>query len=830
MLRLFARLILRPLKSEPARALLTAFAVALGVAVVLAIDLAGEAAAGSFRSSVETLTGDADLEITAVGGIPEAVYGQLATLPVALRLKARLEDYATLSSVGPDKGAVLPLIGIDVVADALELGISGEAGPVPDKDSIWVSEGWGLKSGDSIELQIQDRPGIYRVDGVFKQKGKIIVADIGLAQRLVRRPGRLDRILVWVPPAHTVDEWQQQLQQLMPTGVTVALQGARTRENRRMLEAFRWNLRVLSYIALVVGAFLIYNTISVSVVRRRSEIGILRALGATRGAILAAFLGEAAVFGVVGGAVGLLLGRVMAEGAVQLLGATVESLYVSSRPAAIEINAVSALLAFTIGIGISVLSAWSPAREAAGVPPTEAMARGRSDYLARVHQKRDLLLAVGLAALAFLASRQPPVAGKPFGGYASALLLIGAGAMAIPAMVDGINRLSSRLLLRLGGVEAMLASRSLSASLRRTSVLVGALATAIAMMVSVGIMVGSFRQTVLIWMDNQLKADIYLRPAGTASADRFPTFDAALPDRIAVLPEVRAVDRFRAYPISYNGLPATLAGGETQVIELGGGAQFMSGDRTSIMRRLPTCQCVIISEPFANKHHLTTGDSVSLPFGRFEIIGVYYDYANERGYIIMDRRTLLKYLPDPAPSNLAVWVKPGVDLDQAKLAVERAAQGSNVAVFANRSLRVEAIKIFDRTFAITYALEAVAIIVAVMGIAGALLALVIDRKRELGLLRFLGATTGQIRKLILCEAGLLGLLANVAGFLLGLALSLILVFVINKQSFGWTIQFHWPVAVLTGALSLVYGATLLAGLYPARIATRLNPIEVVHEE
>jgi putative ABC transport system permease protein len=196
----------------------------------------------------------------------------------------------------------------------------------------------------------------------------------------------------------------------------------------------------------------------------------------------------------------------------------------------------------------------------------------------------------------------------------------------------------------------------------------------------------------------------------------------------------------------------------------------------------------------------------------------------------MDRRTLLKYLPDPAPSNLAVWVKPGVDLDQAKLAVERAAQGSSVAVFANRNLRIEAIKIFDRTFAITYALEAVAIIVAVMGIAGALLALVIDRKRELGLLRFLGATTGQVRKLILCEAGLLGLLANVAGFLLGLALSLILVFVINKQSFGWTIQFHWPVAVLTGALSVVYVATLLAGLYPARIATRLNPIEVVHEE
>jgi len=151
-------------------------------------------------------------------------------------------------------------------------------------------------------------------------------------------------------------------------------------------------------------------------------------------------------------------------------------------------------------------------------------------------------------------------------------------------------------------------------------------------------------------------------------------------------------------------------------------------------------------------------------------------------------------------------------------------------LFSNRDLRAEAIRIFDRTFAITYALEAVAVIVAVMGIAGALLALVIDRRRELGLLRFLGAAAGQVRKLILVEAGLLGLLANFAGLALAFALSLILIYVVNKQSFGWTIRFHWPVQILLGALTVVYGATVLAGLYPAQVAVRLNPLEVVHEE
>jgi putative ABC transport system permease protein len=196
----------------------------------------------------------------------------------------------------------------------------------------------------------------------------------------------------------------------------------------------------------------------------------------------------------------------------------------------------------------------------------------------------------------------------------------------------------------------------------------------------------------------------------------------------------------------------------------------------------------------------------------------------------MDRTTLLKYLPDPSPSNVAVYLKPGVSIEQGRSAIESALAGRKVLVFSNRSLREEAIRIFDRTFAITYALETVAVFVAVMGVAGALLALVIDRRREFGLLSFLGGARTQLRRMVLFEAGLIGLFANVAGLILGLLLSLLLIYVINKQSFGWTIQFHWPVAVLLGALSVVYLATIAAGLYPARVAMRLNPIEVIHEE
>jgi putative ABC transport system permease protein len=402
-------------------------------------------------------------------------------------------------------------------------------------------------------------------------------------------------------------------------------------------------------------------------------------------------------------------------------------------------------------------------------------------------------------------------------------------------LVDVTTRFSSQLLGKIFGVEVLLASRSLSGSLRRTSVLVGALSTAIAMMTAVGIMVGSFRQTVLLWMGDQLPADLYMRPAGEAAADRHPTITPELADTIAKLPGVAAIDRLREYEISYDGMPAGLGSVELRVLRSYHQVDFLSGRPTNdVLAELRDANAVIVSEPFANKHHVQRGDSITLSLGNakaaFRIADVFYDYSSERGGILMDRNTALRYLPDPAPSNVAIYVAPDAALNTVRAEIEQATAGHRVLVFSNRDLRGEALRIFDRTFAITYALEAVAVLVAVMGVAGALLALVIDRRRELGLLRFLGAASGQVRRLIVVEAGLLGLLATLAGVALGFALSLILVFVINKQSFGWTIRFHWPVAVLLGALTVVYAATVLAGLYPASVAVRLNPIKVVHEE
>ena len=838
-LRIFYRLVVRPLGREPVRTLLTILAVALGVAVVLAIELAGDAAAGSFRSSMQTLTGNADLEVTAVGGVPDRVIATLATLPYALQAYPRIDDYVVVAKTGQ----AVPLIGLDLVGDrppgiGLDAVSAGDANQILNGDNVWVSDSIGVKPGEKLALQTDDEVREYNVRGVLKNAGDsggLVLMDIATAQRVLHRDGRVDRILVKVPAKPALETWEQRLRAALPAGVEFRRQGSQTTENRRMLSAFRWNLRILSYVALVVGAFLIFNTISVSVVRRRPEIGIVRALGASRAGVMAAFLGEAVCLGVAGALLGIVLGRLMAIGAVRLLGATVEGLYVSSTPAPIELTTSTVLLALAIGIGLSLASAASPAREASMVSPVEAMARAQREYTARVHKVRDLWIALALAVLGAAASFAPPVAGKALFGYAAALLFIAASAFAIPALVAGLTVVSSGLLRRIAGVEAFLASRSLASSLRRTSVLVGALSTAIAMTTAVGIMVGSFRQTVEVWMNNQLRADLFLRPAGDPAADRHPTIDPAIADAIAKLPGVAGLDRFRGYEISYQGQPATLGSADTTGDHDMGEVEFLSGRSAALVdAELREGNNAVISEPFANKHHLRSGDSITLPLGaasvRFRVIDVFYDYGSEKGFVVIDRSTALRYLPDPAPSNLAVYVAQGFDVAAVKAEVEKVIAGHDLLLLTNRSLRREAIRIFDRTFAITYALEVIAVVVAIVGIAGALLALVIDRRRELGLLRFLGAQIPQVRKLILFEAGLIGLLSNVAGLALGVVLSLLLIFVINKQSFGWTIRFHWPIAVLLGALSLVYAATVLAAFYPARVATRLNPIEVVHDE
>jgi putative ABC transport system permease protein len=808
-MKLWRTLILRPLRRDWLRSALTVLAVALGVAVIVAIDLAGDAATGSFRSSVETLAGKTDLEILANGGIEERWFAQLATLPVNAKFSPVLVAQADIPGIG-----FVPLYGVDLLGD----------------DRLLLPR---ALFHDPTTVVIAGRPHLFHVKQLDSAPGEFAVLDIATAQQALGRYGRLDRIDVAVLPGEDLGRVEAAIRAVVPASFLINRPGTSSEENQRMLRAFRWNLRALSYISLVVGAFLIYNTISVSVVRRRAEIGVLRAIGAGRATVLWLFLAEALMFGAVGGAVGVALGRLLASATVGLIAGTVNALYTTSRPAAVVLTGGEAAAGVLIGAAAAFFSALAPAREAMAVAPTEAMARGEREHRRRLRWRRGLAWSAVLAALAAAASQAPPLAGNPVGGYVAALLAIAAMALASPAAVLAANRVGRPALAR--QAESLLAGRSLTASLTRTSVVVAALATAVAMMASVGIMVGSFRETVALWLDVQLRADLYVRPAAASAAGEYPPLDAAVPGIAASIPGVAAVDEFRAVELHFRGGRATLGAGNMEIVRRYGRLRFLHGeDRDAILASLPGRDRAIVSEPFANRFGVRAGDVLRVPIGdltaALTVAGVYYEYSSSQGFVMVDRSTFLKYIPGQAPTSLAVYLTPGADAARVQHEIQTRAAGLGAAVAPNAELRRNAIAIFDRTFAITWALEAVAIVVAMLGAANSLLAVVLDRRREFGLLRYLGASGRQIRGMVLTEAALVGALAIGLGGALGSALSLLLIYVVNRQSFGWTIQFHTPGGLLAGALGLVWVVTVLAGFYPARMAARLDPVEVIHEE
>ena len=831
-LQLFRTLILRPLRRDLLRTALTVISVALGVGVVIAIDLAGDAATGSFRSSLETLVGKTDLEVVANGGVDERWMAALTALPVNARFAPAIETQGIVERVG-----AVRVYGVDLVSQ----GQKAQAGmPIPPDTAALLSSGLanrlGLREGGNISLTVNDRAQTFLVAAIVDANdAEFVLLDIAAAQRALNQYGRLDRIDVFVSPREDFTRVEREIRATLPAGYRIEKPGTRSEENQRMLRAFRWNLRVLSYISLVVGAFLIYNTIAVSVVRRRAEIGILRALGASRRWVFRLFLGEALLFGLAGSLAGIALGRLMAEVAVGLIAGTVNSLYVSSRPAAVALGLSAVATAIIAGVIVAILSAIGPAREAMHVAPVEAMGRGAHEHYARMHAARNLVWAALTAITALAISQVRPIGGEPVAGYAATLLAIAAMALAAPALVTGLaagTRGASRALF---GPEGLLAVRGLAAALARTSIIVGALATAIAMMASVGIMVGSFRETVIVWLDTQLRADLYVGPAARAGAGEHPALSPGVPALVSSIRGVEAVDVFHAIEFEYRGLRSMLGGGDAELVRRYGRLRFLPGqDRETILRSLGGQDRVIVTEPFANKHRIHANDVLELPLGdhqvRVTVAGVYYDYSSERGVVIFDRSTLLKYLPHLSPTNLAIDIRHGSGPTEVRHAIEARLANYRVVVAPNGLLRQNAVKVFDRTFAITYALEGVAIAVAMLGAANSLLAMVLDRRREFGLLRYLGAAPGQVRRMILLEAGFLGIAANLLGLALGFVLSLVLIYVINKQSFGWTIQFHPPFALLAGASALLLATTVLAGIYPARAAARLNPIDVIHEE
>jgi putative ABC transport system permease protein len=857
MIRLFASFIVRPLVTQRLRTATTVTGVALGVAVVIAIQLANASAVGGFRTALDTMSGRASVEITgAVSGVDETRLPGLGWLGEFGDVSPAIEGEMALLA-GDRPAEAVRVLGIDILRDTavrdyrLVAGAAGTAGgDVPvgrvlelltSPEAVIVPERFarriGLTEGSPLRLLAGDRVRTFTVAGLLADEGparvldgNFVLMDIAAAQLAFDRLGRIDRIDVRLEDALDVDAAISAIAARLPAGLTAARPARRGEQVERMLAAFQTNLTALSWIALIVGLFLVYNTVTISVVARRDEIGMLRAVGVTRGQVLALFLAEAAVLGLAGATIGLALARLLAEAAVGLTASTVRTLYIATAAATPALEPWHAALAFGIGLPLSLVAAAAPAREAASVPPTAAIA-GADALDTRVRLRGTTLvwpaLLLGLAAwLATLG----PVGRMPLFAYLSALAVIAGAALLVPAVIFGLARALRGTLRRRFGVEGLLAHASVASAVPRLSISVGALAVALSMMVAIAVMIGSFRETVRYWVSQTLQADLFIGPAGRTGPAGGQTLSDEVLAAVRADPQVEAVDAFRNADMTFEGQLVRLGAGSFDLVSTRGSLLFKSpADGATALRSAVGADAVIVSEAFARKFRRDAGDTIRLPTPAgprpFRVAAVYYDYSTERGVVVMDGGTFARHFGERAPTGLSVYLQRDANPDAVRARIlARLDEGHRVFIHTNRSLREEVLRIFDSTFAITSALEAIAIFVAMLGVAGTLLTLVLERRRDLALLRLVGADRRQARRMVVLEAGLIGIVSQAIGLAMGLALSLVLIHVVNPQSFGWTIQFDLPWLFLLQATAAVIAATMIAGLYPARRAADMTMI------
>lgn len=834
------------------RTALTISGIALGVAVMLAINLANTTALSRFREGVDLVAGQANLQVRPVAGadLDERILSKMSWLyDEEVRVSPAVEDFAL---VWEKEGDLVQILGVDIFAGKEVYGIGGQVQSGDGGLSILEARSalFGpelalrhkLKVGDSLQLVVNDKLESINVKGVLDLEGlgrayggNVIIMDIGVAQDLLRMGGRLSRIDLIVP-SEKLPLIQKSLQGSLGSAYSVERPQRRGEQVEKMLRAFQYNLTALSVIAMLAGMFLIYNTMSIAVIRRRPQIGTLRALGLKSELVFFLFVAEGLFLGVIGSLSGLLLGVGFAGSAVSAVGRTVRALYADQPPAELTIPFYCLLLAFCFGIFITLVAVLAPAAESVSISPAEA-ARPAS-YERKVASVSKLLGALGILflGLSLIFSMQPAWNGFPVFGYMSAAACIFGVSFCLPFLLGYLLRSLAQLLRVLFGSTGFLATRALHGAIGRTAVAVASLMLGIAMMVSLAIMIGSFRSTVITWVNQTLKADLWIEPLSRSASSRVGKLDPSLVEIVRRAPGVDLVDAFIEFPMEFRGQPANLGAGELDVLKERGNLLFLDNEPAkAVLSRMQTGDSAIITESFAIKHRVRKGDFIELPSpkGTFsvKVEGIYFDYSSDSGYVILSRPCFGRHFEDDASTTLAVFLKDGVEAEfMRRMLVNSLPADARLRIRTNKELKEQVLKVFDNTFSITYALHAISILVAILGVMNALFSLTMESRRDLGIMRYLGASSQQLQRLILVQAGLLGGLGTSFGFSLGLVLSFLLINVINKQSFGWTVQFALPAEFLGQSIILIMVSAIVSGLLPAKFAALAANPEVLRSE
>lgn len=805
--------------------LLTLAGVALGVAAVLSIQLLNRAALGAFAGSVRAISGEADLTVLGVGDrLPEALLPEVLAVP---GVRAAVPVYRVEVALDGRADAGLEIVGVDLLAAAAGpwtppsgalAGALSTPGWVAVTPALAREMGWRV--GDAVGVSSGSRRVTLRIGTLLDLQRaaplasrRLAVMDLAQAQGLLGARGRIHQIDVMAAAGTAPAALAARLEARLGPRARVASPEARTVEAEGLLAAFRLNLTALSLVSVAVGGFVVYAAVKAALVRRREELGLLRAIGATRAQVLGLVLGEVAVLGLAGTALGIPLGWLAARLQVDAVSGTLRNVYLLEG---IERFALGpGLLALAAGTGLAgaLAGALGPALDAARRDPRALL--GSISLQAREERRAGplALAAAGAIAAAGVVAALSGDRWRP-GGFVAALGLL----VAVPLLAPLALRATAgaprprRLGLRWG-------ARSLGTRLGATATAAGALAVAVAMLAGVTIMVASFRETVDRWLGATLRADVYVTTPSWRRAREEATLAPGVVERLAAIPGVRAVDRLRQGHLAVAGRRVAVTGIDAGLAEASGRVALAAGGPPAeALARLRAGE-VLVSEPLARKARLAVGDTVALPgpagTARARVAGVYFDYGTESGALLADLSLFARLFGDGPVQNAALYLAPGVDPEDAVARVRRGLPDAALLVRSNRTLRGEVFAIFDQTFAVTRLLQAMGLLIAVVGVALSLLVTARERAAETALVRALGATRGGVFRVFVGRGlgvGALGLALGLAG---GLGLAVVLVQVVNPAWFGWSLGLHLPLGALAGQSALILLAALAASVYPA---------------
>jgi len=853
------RVVFRSALRRPLQSALFVLGVALGVALIVAIDIANGSASRAFGLFTESIAGRATHSIDGgPTGLPDALYTRLK---VDLKIREAapvVDEYVQVLELDSQP---LHLFGVDAFAEApfrnyLASGGATQGGtalPLDDlqafitqPNTALISEvlasDHGFKSGDKLTLRYGAQRytvtivGLLRTSDSVTRQGlqDLLITDISTAQEILGKVGRITKIDLIVPEGAAGEAMLASIRAILPAGAAVTTATATSNAVAGMTASFNLSLTALSLLALVVGMFLIYNTVTFSVVQRRPVLGTLRALGVTRRQIFAMILSEALVLSAIGAVIGLALGVIMGRLAVGLVTQTVSSLYFTVQVRGVNVDPFTFVKGVGIGVGAALLAAVIPALEATTTPPTGALKR--SDIEAKIRRAIPLVTVIGAALLVaayfLMQSREMTL------NFAGLFAVIIGFALFTPVVMLVFLSVIREPLGAVAGVLGRMAPRSILRSLSRTSVAVAALMVAVSVIVGVSAMVGSFRGTVQDWLQTTIRADIVISPPSISATKQELPVDPAVAEQVAAVPGVQRISVARnvSAPLVDDPLPASL-NAITYDISQGGRKFLWSIGTFDQVWEAQKVGGVTVTETFARSRNIPIGAGQALTFRTdkgpqtFPIVGVFYDYGGTSGLVLMEMSQYRKYWDDSAISTVAAFLKPGVDVRQTVAALRALFAGKQeLVVRSNKELLDGVLVIFDQTFLITTALNLLATVVSFIGIFSALMALQLERRRELGTMRANGLTRWQLFRLTLLETGLMGAAAGLLAIPVGTVLAWVLLYIINVRSFGWSIDLQLKPEFYTQAFAVALIAALLAGIYPAIQMGRVQPSQALRSE